>query len=553
LIRIPLTRRRQAFLILSAVLILIDGTFVVTNWRALDRELTQRLDGEAQKLRASLDTIVDQTYTNLLTMATFVANDDRVSRLFLEGARAVAAEGGGAGRERAAAIRSQLYDALRDNWLEVQRRFAARQLHFHLGPGSTSFLRVHRPKRFGDNMDEVRYTIVDTNREHTPRSGFETGRVYSGLRGVVPVFSRDPESGDRVHVGALEAGTSFEQAIDTVRKNYAVDVAVLLTEAHVRRNMWPEAVDREFRIVMESCRCVVEATTNPAVDRVVEAAALENLRISGRTRGIVEIADTPILVVSKPLRDYRGTVDPSLPDVGSIVFWSDASRLVGPINAAKRFNLFFGIAAYLMVEVLLLIGIRLATRRLEQEVNERTEEVRRQKTELERLAVEDGLTGTLNRRGFEQQVRDVLSRARRSGETVSLLMMDIDYFKRINDSHGHEAGDRALVAVTDAIRSRLRDYDLLGRIGGEEFAVLLPDTSRADGQSAAERILAAVRSHDIPLDHGEVLRCTISIGVSAASGDSVSTLDELLRPADEALYRAKGAGRDRVVVSASEP
>ncbi|MEE4277718.1 MAG: diguanylate cyclase, partial [Halieaceae bacterium] len=514
------------------------------------RELTERLDDEAQKLRTSLDTILDQTYSNLLTIATFVANDDELSQLFLAGAQAVAAEGGGAGGERAAATRARLFDALEDNWLEVQRSFSARQLHFHLGPGSTSFLRVHRPERFGDNMDEVRYTVVDTNREQTPRSGFETGRVYSGLRGVVPVFAREPESGDRVYAGALETGTSFEQVIGIIRENYNVDMAVLLSEAHVRRNMWPEAVERQFQLAMDFCSCVIEASTDADAGRVVEAAASAGLWTKEQDRGLVRLAEKPILFVSKPLRDYRGSVDPSLPDVGRIVFWSDASRLVGPIYAARRFNLLFGIAAYVMVEILLLLGIRVATRRLEQEVEERTEEVRRQKTELERLAVEDGLTGALNRRGFERQVREALSRARRTKESVSLLMMDIDFFKRINDSHGHEVGDRALVAVTGAIRSQLRDYDLLGRIGGEEFAVLLPNTSLDDGLRAAERILAAVRGRDIVLSDGKALHCTVSIGVSAAQGDAVSTLDELLRPADEALYRAKGEGRNRVLMAA---
>jgi hypothetical protein len=284
-------KRSIIFLILTFTLIVIDTVFVVANHRALDQELEHQIESEANRLEAAFDTVLEQTLTNLLTIATFVANDVQAQQIFRRGARAVAAEGGGEGGPRAAQARDDLFELLSENWRQVQAEFATRQLHFHLGPGSTSFLRVHRRDKFGDNLDDVRYTIVDTNAERTSRVGFETGRVYSGLRGVVPVFADDPQSSERVHVGALEAGTSFDRVLDVLQSNYDVDIAAMLTNEHIRANMWPEAINDVFDLKVEGCDCVVEATTSeeivpiirlsfrrgsPRQDRTAESCRSEN-------------------------------------------------------------------------------------------------------------------------------------------------------------------------------------------------------------------------------------------------------------------------------------
>ncbi len=118
-----------------------------------------------------------------------------------------------------------------------------RQLHFHLGPGSTSFLRVHKPGKFGDNMDEVRFTIVDANQKQILTKGFETGRVYSGIRGVVPFYYNEPYTNNKIHIGALEAGTSFESIINNIQHTLHADAAIFLDIDHMRKYMWESAVE----------------------------------------------------------------------------------------------------------------------------------------------------------------------------------------------------------------------------------------------------------------------------------------------------------------------
>jgi diguanylate cyclase (GGDEF)-like protein len=156
----------------------------------------------------------------------------------------------------------------------------------------------------------------------------------------------------------------------------------------------------------------------------------------------------------------------------------------------------------------------------------------------------DELTGLANRRAFVQIGMAASDQARRYHRPLALLMMDIDHFKRINDTHGHAVGDAALRAAAGVLRHAARRADTAGRLGGEEFALLLPETAVAQAAVVAERVRRDVAAIIVP--HGNTpVRFTCSVGV-AEQTPAVNDLDALLRAADEALYRAKAQGRNRV-------
>jgi diguanylate cyclase (GGDEF)-like protein len=165
--------------------------------------------------------------------------------------------------------------------------------------------------------------------------------------------------------------------------------------------------------------------------------------------------------------------------------------------------------------------------------------------ELRRQATTDGLTGLLNRRAWLQRSRDVVELARRHGEPVCLLMIDIDHFKAINDVRGHEVGDRALQTLAAVLSQCARRGDLVCRYGGEEFCVLLPHTEIDGARNVDARIRAHVRADCDPA-HAEPL--SFSSGLATFQGRTDS-LDGMLRRADEAMYEAKAAGRDRLVLA----
>jgi diguanylate cyclase (GGDEF)-like protein len=165
--------------------------------------------------------------------------------------------------------------------------------------------------------------------------------------------------------------------------------------------------------------------------------------------------------------------------------------------------------------------------------------------ELYEASATDALTGLANRRRFEEVLRAEATNARIHRTPLALLMMDIDHFKALNDQHGHMAGDLVLQAVARALQNRVREADIVCRLGGEEFAVLCPRTSGRQAQDLAERIRAEVASLVVEFD-GRRLRVTVSAGVAVQDPDMISDPESLYERADKLLYRAKRGGRNRV-------
>jgi diguanylate cyclase (GGDEF)-like protein len=174
----------------------------------------------------------------------------------------------------------------------------------------------------------------------------------------------------------------------------------------------------------------------------------------------------------------------------------------------------------------------------------------RLRLDLERLASTDPLTGLHNRRAFLTYCEKELMRSSRETEPVSLVLIDLDHFKQINDRHGHDAGDAALCAVASQLRNVVRENDVLARWGGEEFIVLLPGASSEQALQVAQRLRVCIESisllHNGRVDAWSSIRLAISAGVVTATGP-IENIDSLLRTCDEALYSAKAAGRNTVV------
>lgn len=167
--------------------------------------------------------------------------------------------------------------------------------------------------------------------------------------------------------------------------------------------------------------------------------------------------------------------------------------------------------------------------------------------ELRQMAVTDSLTGALTRRGFMREADKALEQARRYGHPLSCIALDVDRFKLVNDTYGHPTGDRVLRAIAASCRSVMRAVDQLGRLGGEEFAILLPETSQDGAAAVAERLRQQIAATRLETDSGS-LSVTASFGVAAISPDR-NTIETALAAADEALYQAKTTGRNRVVAA----
>jgi diguanylate cyclase (GGDEF)-like protein len=185
---------------------------------------------------------------------------------------------------------------------------------------------------------------------------------------------------------------------------------------------------------------------------------------------------------------------------------------------------------------------------LEDRILQRTLELLQANRKLEALATTDPLTGIANRRKMTEQIAQELERARRFHHPLSLLMIDIDHFKRINDTYGHDVGDQAIIQIATLLTANLRAVDMVARFGGEEFVLLMPETHIAVAVHAAERLREQAAGLQLRTEFGVEVELTISIGVAAADPHGTpDTPSSLLVRSDKALYRAKKEGRNRVV------
>jgi two-component system cell cycle response regulator len=177
-------------------------------------------------------------------------------------------------------------------------------------------------------------------------------------------------------------------------------------------------------------------------------------------------------------------------------------------------------------------------------------ELRQSMTNTLALAVTDELTGLYNRRYFDRHLALMLDKAREQDRDMALMLIDMDYFKEVNDTHGHDVGDAVLREFALRLRRNIRGVDLACRFGGEEFVVLMPDTDFRQAQGVAERVRMAVAERSFEGGGGPSLNVTISVGVALNEGAG-DTQDGILKRADIALYRAKREGRNRVVFDAA--
>jgi len=258
---------------------------------------------------------------------------------------------------------------------------------------------------------------------------------------------------------------------------------------------------------------------------------------------------TPPLTASVPTPPLWRALLPYafLPAVGALIIATGHLRDVTPLER----GVWIGAGVLGAVVVLRQVVALLETRQLYREVEERNQALAAANARLETLASTDPLTGLLNHRAFHARLDEEIARAGRGVRPLALLLVDLDDFRTINNTHGHQAGDRALVAIAAALRGSLRAGDSAGRYGGDEFAAILPEADLPEALAVAERARAAVAGIALPAGDATI-RATTSLGVAALPRHA-RTRDELIAAADQAAYAAKDAGKDCVRPSGDPP
>lgn len=416
----------KLFLILSLVIALLDLSFIGITFFQSRNALVLNFERDAKNQQATFKALIKETKNNMLQIATFVAHDPRIQQAFLQGKHAVELEGGGSGKQQASIARANLLNIVDSSWEEITKRFKARQLHFHLGPGSTSFLRVHAPQKFGDNMDNVRYTIVDANHYKKETSGFETGRVYSGIRGVLPVFAIDPKTNKKIHVGAVESGISYYDTIHNLAQRLDINIAVLLTMDHIKANVWPDFLEKRLQRSPPFGNYVVEETTSTDYRNIIDRSLIQD-EFSSSIVQCIYLNGHYFAASEIPLRDYRGNLNPSLNDAGKIVFWKDVSDAHNTFFNNVINNLIYAAIGFVLIEILLYFGLSKTTKKLNSIIGIQTAQL---KTEI---ALKDAKELTLRKLSLAvEQNPSVILITDKSGiiEYVNLKFFELTGYSR---------------------------------------------------------------------------------------------------------------------------
>lgn len=530
--------KHKLLIVLLLALAAGNAALVELSQNAARRGMAAAQAERLEALRAGFDIAVGAAETKLTEIAAFSIETEDVRDLLSSALTALARHGGDHHAPEVEAIRRQLADVIGRRWSRLQFHYMLRQFGFYLPPDRAAFYRAEAPHRYGDGpaaTDSLPAQVAATGRAAT---GFAVDGLTTGVRAAAPVFIDG-------RWAVAEAGTAFDPILAPICPNSHCGITVLLPQANVAARMTAMDFDALFTENRRVGDWLVEASTNPAVTRALLAP--ERGDPASRPAGEpVQIGARWFATMTFPLRDHLGKDDPSRPDAGRVLIWLNVDEAMKALEQAKNRNIVAAVVGFVVIGGLIWFLMRLATSKLEAEVRRRTSEVQSLLEEVSFLAERDPLTGLYNRRVFTQRLHAEIARARRTHISFAVVSIDLDHFKQVNDRHGHPVGDQVLCLLGGLIRDGVREQDAPARMGGEEFALLLPDTDAAGAVALAERLKSELSRSPILLPEGGALAATFSAGVVVWRPGADE--DSLLRDVDRALYRAKAAGRDRVMV-----
>lgn len=385
-------------------------------------------------------------------------------------------------------------------------------MHFH-DPNNITLLRLHQPESYGDDLSELRPMIADGNHLRARRDGFEIGKNGVSYRVAIPIEDDDE------HLGMVEIGVNIAHFTRRLRESHGVEVGLFFHR---------EAMGTYLAEHGES-QLVGVGEQRLAFPPMSDALLVAGGELQAGQEGYLPFYHQGRRYVSYPLyhlKNYQGE------EVATLLAVADVSQQIGKI---WRFTLWSSVVWLLLLTLLIAGQYRIFSR---------------MQHCIDSLAFYDPLTGLPNRRLLMEKLQQSMLNCRRSRQHMALLFIDLDNFKTLNDTHGHQYGDEMLKGVAQRLREAVRLNDTVARQGGDEFVVVLEgvgeeyDLAQQTALAVADK-LVEVLAPPHQLSDGLSWQCSGSIGV-ALCDEMGMELEELMRRADVAMYRAKAAGRNQV-------
>lgn len=420
--------------------------------------------------------------------------------------------------------RQELLKLTSQTYKNLNHHYGITHLYFS-DPDRVNLLRVHKPEKYGDTIN--RYTTLTAQKDGIDSYGIELGAMGTlTLRYVQPWFE------EQTHelLGFVELGIEVDHTFDIIQHLYNIDLFLLIKKQYLDRKDWEEGM-RTFSKEPDWYQFSQTVVSMHGHQKLPEALSVHIRTIDFNNHDSelkTQFGQNNQYSIFQPLQDVSGQV------VGSMIMLVDTTELKHQIRQSIGIGAVTVLAAAIILIMLFYwfvdrIGRRIAHNELE----------------LHRLASQDELTGLFNRRQLDLMLNDSIEHYMRYDQPVSLLMIDIDHFKQVNDVYGHAAGDIILVELGKQLELHARTIDKVCRYGGEEFIILLPETDIKAASFFAQRLCDKLKNVQWDIGNGIQLPITVSIGI-ASCPDHADTSPELMIATDKALYAAKNAGRNCV-------
>ena len=415
-------------------------------------------------------------------------------------------------------IRNRLYKHLAKRYKELQA-YDIQQLHFHL-PNNDSFLRFHKPEKFGDNLTDVRRTVAYVNKNKVPIEGFEEGKIFNGYRFVYPLFDEK-----NMHIGSVEVSHSIKAFKRIYQRSYTnIALDILINKDIVKSKLFKnESKNYEPSIINDA---FMHQKSMLMSKNVIHAS--ESIKDIPKVKEKMKNFENFSIAIDH--RDHKGVV--SFIAIKNQLTQKNVAYAVSFMRSdylryfyeEKNKEMMYLVFVAFLITLIFYIFVRL-------------------NKELENKVYNDTLMNIYNRRFFEIYLRESCNKQRRNSSDLSLVMFDVDHFKSINDNYGHDVGDEALRVLAKVVKDHTRETDIFARWGGEEFMLLL-EVNLENAQRVSENLRLAIQKYT--RDNGKVPEFTCSFGIINLEG--VNSLDDACKAVDAKLYEAKETGRNKVVV-----
>lgn len=413
-------------------------------------------------------------------------------------------------------ITKPIYDNLRkDNpYLKI--------MHFHT-KDTKSFLRLHKPQKFGDDLSSIRHMINTVNKTKRKQVGIEVGRYGISYRVALPVINKNGK-----HLGAFEFGVDINYIINLFEKDYHFKATLFLD-----KSFFPiiKEVSTNFRKFSDSYYIVNAGIHSQSLCEDLSPKILDNSHI------IMNIGDSDYLFFN--VTDLNSANKSHL---GKLIFTKKIDFYTKHVLLIRNITIIVSI----LIMLLTFYMLRRIFTSYSSTIHSYNAKLEIKNRALSKLSNTDHLTQLSNRKHIDSIFKREIKRSYRYEGFVSVILFDVDNFKNVNDTYGHNIGDKVLKKIAKTVSSSVRELDAVGRWGGEEFIVVCPETSLHNTMILAEKIRKNVED----IIFIELSGVTCSFGV--AQYDNKQSYENLIHAADMALYKAKHSGKNRVEASTNE-